>query len=160
DVWTRRAIRVGATLIVLARLYNLYALWRIHALHAPLLMASVLVSLLIGLGSFAATYAWWFDRRWREIALAMCASSVLAMTLFGIHTQRMELILLSLVMVTLVPSALLPWSPAWQGALGTVCFGLWILTTTALGQQPQDPPRWLAVIAAAAFAQFLLALRS
>src|SRR5215467_15652890 len=59
DVWTRRAIRVGATLIVLARLYNLYALWRIHALHAPLLMASVLVSLLMGLGSFAATYAWW-----------------------------------------------------------------------------------------------------
>jgi two-component system sensor histidine kinase/response regulator len=160
DEWTRRAIRVGGTLVVLARLINLYDLWRVNATHAGPIIASVLFSLLLALGTFAATYAPWFDRRWREIVLAMCASSVLAMTLFGIRTQRMEVILLSLVLVTLVPSALLPWSPAWQASLSTFCFGLWLLTTASLGQGAEDPPRWLAVIAAAAFAQFVVVLRT
>lgn len=160
DEWTRRAIRMGGSLVVLARLINLYDLWRVNATHAGPIIASVLFSLLLGLGTFAATYAPWFDRRWREIVLAMCASSVLAMTLFGIRTQRMEVILLSLVLVTLVPSALLPWSPAWQASLSTFCFGLWLLTTATLGQGAEDPPRWLAVIAAAAFAQFVVVLRT
>ena len=105
DEWTRRAIRVGGTLVVLARLINLYDLWRVHATHAGLIIAIALFSLLLGLGTFAATYAPWFDRRWREIVLAMCASSVLAMTLFGIRTQRMEVIMLSLVIVILVAGA-------------------------------------------------------
>src|SRR5215469_17711217 len=160
DEWTRRAIRVGATLIVLARLINLYDLWRVNASHAGLIITSILFSLVLALGTFAATYAPWFDRRWRETVLAMCASSVLAMTLFGIRTDRMEVIMLSLVVVTLVPSALLPWSPAWQASLSTFCLGLWLLTVAALGRQAEDPPRWLAVIAAAAFAQFVVVLRS
>ena len=160
DEWTRRAIRVGGTLVVLARLINLYDLWRVNATHAGPIIASALFSLLLGFGTFAATYAPWFDRRWREIVLAMCASSVLAMTLFGIRTQRMEVIMLSLVLVILVPSALLPWSPAWQASLSIFCFGLWLLTIAALGRQAEDPPRWLAVIAAAAFAQFVVVLRS
>jgi PAS domain S-box-containing protein len=160
DEWTRRAIRVGATLVVLARLINLYDLWRVNANHAGLIITSALFSLLLGGGTFAATYAPWFERRWREIVLAMCASSVLAMTLFGIRTQRMEVIMLSLVLVILVPSALLPWSPAWQAFLSTFCFGLWLLTIAALGRQAEDPPRWLAIVAAAAFAQFVVVLRS
>src|SRR5215472_6288743 len=160
DEWTRRAIRVGGTLVVLARLINLYDLWRVNATHAGPIIASALFSLLLGFGTFAATYAPWFDRRWREIVLAMCASSVLAMTLFGIRTQRMEVIMLSLVLVILVPSALLPWSPAWQASLSIFCFGLWLLTIAALGRQAEDPPRWLAVIAAAAFAQFVVVLRT
>jgi two-component system, sensor histidine kinase and response regulator len=160
DEWTRRAIRVGGTLVVLARIFNLYDLWRVNATHAGPIIASVLFSLLLGLGTFAATYAPWFERRWRETVLAMCASSVLAMTLFGIRTQRVEVILLSLVLVTLVPSALLPWSPAWQASLSAFCVGLWLLTIATLGQQAEDPPRWLAVIAAAAFAQFVVVLRS
>ena len=160
DEWTRRAIRVGGTLVVLARLINLYDLWRVNATHAGPIITSVLFSLLLGLGTFAATYAPWFDRRWREIVLAMCASSVLAMTLFGIRTLRMEVIMLSLVLVILVPSALLPWSPAWQASLSTFCFGLWLLTIAALGRAAEDPPRWLAVIAAAAFAQFIVVLRT
>jgi two-component system, sensor histidine kinase and response regulator len=159
DEWTRRAIRVGGTLVVLARIFNLYDLWRVNATHAGPIIASVLFSLLLGLGTFAATYAPWFERRWRETVLAMCASSVLAMTLFGIRTQRVEVILLSLVLVTLVPSALLPWSPAWQASLSAFCVGLWLLTIATLGQQAEDPPRWLAVIAAAAFAQFVVVLR-
>ncbi len=160
DEWTRRAIRVGGTLVVLARLLNLYDLSRVHATHAGPIIASALFSLLLGLGTFAATYAPWFDRRWREIVLAMCASSVLAMTLFGILTQRMEVIMLSLVLVILVPSALFPWSPVWQASLSTFCFGQWLLTIAALGRQAENPPRWLAVIAAAAFAQFVVGLRS
>ena len=160
DQWTRRAIRVATTLIVLARLINLYDLWRVNANHVGLVITSALFSVLVALGTFAATYAPWFERRWREIVLAMCASSVLAMTLFGIRTQRMEVIMLSLVLVILVPSALLPWSPAWQASLSTFCFGLWLLTIAALGRQAEDPPRWLAVIAAAAFAQFVVVLRS
>ncbi|MBV8137208.1 MAG: response regulator [Deltaproteobacteria bacterium] len=159
DKWTRRAIRVAASLIVLARLINLYDLWRVNANHAGLIITSALFSMLLGLGTLAATYAPWFDRRWREIVLAMAASSVLAMTLFGIRTQRMEVIMLSLVLVILVPSALLPWSPAWQACLSTFCFGLWLLTIATLGRQAEDPPRWLAVIAAAAFAQFVVILR-
>jgi two-component system, sensor histidine kinase and response regulator len=159
DEWTRRAIRVGGTLVVLARIFNLYDLWRVNATHAGPIIASVVFSLLLGLGTFAATYAPWFDRRWRETVLAMCASSVLAMTLFGIRTQRVEVILLSVVLVTLVPSALLPWSPAWQASLSAFCFGMWLLTIATLGQQAVDPPRWLAVIAAAAFAQFVVVLR-
>src|SRR5262249_38656551 len=155
-----RAIRVGATLIVLARLINLYDLWRVNASHAGLIITSILFSLVLALGTFAATYAPWFDRRWRAIALAMCASSVLAMTLFGIRTQRMQVLLLSLVLVTLVPSALLPWSSAWQGSLSTFCWGLWILTIAAFGQRAEAPPRWLAVIAAAAFAQLVVVLRT
>src|SRR5215469_12786130 len=145
DTWTRRAIRVGGALVVLARLINFYDLWRVNATHAGLIIATSLFSLLLGLATFAATYAPWFDRRWREIVLAMCASSVLAMTLFGIQTQRMDVILLSLVLVTLVPSALLPWSPSWQASLSAFCFGLWIVTIAALGQRAEDPPRWLAV---------------
>lgn len=160
DEWTRRAIRVAATLVVLARLINMYDLWRVNANHVGLVITSALFSVLVALGTFAATYAPWFERRWREIVLAMCASSVLAMTLFGIRTQRMEVIMLSLVLVILVPSALLPWSPAWQASLSTFCLGLWLLTIAALGRQAEDPPRWLAVIAAAAFAQFVVVLRS
>src|SRR6516162_10487492 len=66
DEWTRRAIRVAGTLVVLARLVNLYDLWRVHATHAGPIITSALFSLLLGLGTIAATYAPWFDGRWRE----------------------------------------------------------------------------------------------
>jgi len=143
-----------------ARLFNLYMLRGVSEPQVTLVKALSVFVLILSVAGFAATYVRWFDRRWREMALVMCALAVLAMTTFGIQTRRVELVLLSLVVMTLGTSALLPWSPAWQACLSAVCVALWVITVASLGTRPDDPPRWLAVVGVAAIAQFVVILRS
>jgi len=160
DEWTLRAIRAGAALVVLARLYNLYQLYSEPIPHSALLTGLVLFALLVCAASLAATYVPRAYPWWKEIVLVFAALSILSQVVVSVSSDIIELALVSMLMMMLIPSALLPWPPLWQAALNTWCLGLWIGVVVIVGRRPEDPPRWMAVIAAVAFSQLVVFLRS
>ena len=110
--------------------------------------------------TFAASYAPWFSRWWRAMALATCGISILSMTLFGAVSGRVELVFVSLLMMIFGTGAILPWSPAWQASISLLCFGLWGLEAYIIGYRPDDPPRWMAIAAAVILSQLIVTLRT
>ncbi len=162
DAWTRLAIRLGASGTALARLIDLYLMRTALAAGHHLAVAAFLVfALIASVLAVAATYMHRVDRYWRELAWALCAVSISSTTVFGVATDRGELVYASLILMIIASSALLPWSSLWQASLSALClalWGVWILfgphTTTI------DVWRWSAIAAAALMAEVVTIFRS
>ena len=160
DEWTLSAIRAGAALVIFARLYNLYQLYTQPVPHSALIVTLVLVALVVSAVSLAATYVPATYHWWKEIVLIFAGLSILSQVVVTVSSDIVELALVSILMMMLIPSALLPWTPIWQAALNTWCLGMWVGIVAVIGRRPEDPARWVAVVTAVAFSQMVVFLRT
>ena len=123
--WTLRTIRIGAIIVVVARLLTLALSRGAHLPYQGLTISLSAISVIIAIFTFCATYSQRLKQHWQLLILITCAASITTMTVFGALSGRIELLFVSVVVMIFATSALLPWSPVWQGALSLLCFALW-----------------------------------
>ncbi len=159
EEWIRAALRVGAIITALARVGDLY-LMRAATPHHFAVVSLLLFSLTASSLAVVATYLRWFDPHWRELTLGVCALSSLSATVFGVATGRDELIFVSLILMIIGSSAMLPWSSGWQASLSGFCFSLWAIPLAFGHGSATDLLHWMAIAAAAVLAQMAVIIRS
>ncbi len=159
DEWTRRAVRAIALVAIVSRTFMFFELGAANIPRSPSTVASLLFVILLASATFAASYAPWFMRYWRELTLAIGAILALAMARFAIATGRLEVLHIWLLLAMVGASAALPWSALWQGSFSALCVVLWgaagLLTHH---HDVDDLPRWVAIMAAAGLAQMIVLL--
>ncbi|MGO9603078.1 MAG: response regulator [Candidatus Binataceae bacterium] len=161
DQWTRGAIRTGSALIVVAGIVNLLQMRSGLLPYNPVSISCVLFNFVVSLAAAAATYASWFNRRWRELAWVMAASAVLGLTAVGISADRMELLYIPLLLMVVGSSMLLPWSPAWQASFSAFCLAAWGAGILVARHRDLDAPfRWVGIGAGALLAQLAVIFRT
>jgi two-component system sensor histidine kinase/response regulator len=159
DTWTLHAIRGAAAITAFNRAATIITMRSDSGPHVRIGIIFAAAAIVVSLVTIAASYASWFERWWRSMAWVTCAASLTAMDVFGIVTNRIELPFVAALIMLVGSSAVLPWPALFQDLLGAYTLFLWLGTTALMHRPPNDPPRWLAIIAAGMLAHLVVTFR-
>ena len=104
---------------------------------------------------FALTFTDWFEAYWRATVLLFCVLIIAAINRSSLVDRTEDPKFLSLLLLDMTCSALLPWGPIWQGALAIFCvlsFGLTYLNVTA---PPDAIADWMTFLSVLLFSEII-----
>jgi signal transduction histidine kinase len=127
---------------------------------AALDLADTLFSLVVGSVLFTLTFLVIFRDHWRSITWTACALIVACDGLTGARHREIVMFLVTVMLMMLGSSAILPWSVRWQGSFNILCVVAWSAVRLGIGRpDPEQAAQWLGVLTAAAIAQAVTAMR-
>jgi len=156
--WNLRLLRAGAAL--LAGFEIAYFILDRYIPPADTLTTTALHAGTVGVTALglAFTASNWFERYWRPVCLAnlLAIYLTLALRLLTGDAQPLSITL----MLTVIGSAILPWSARWQAVLAAAAVGA--MTVSSLTPAPdyaEATYQWVGVLVAVALGHFLLTMR-
>src|SRR5258708_39586032 len=122
-------------------------------------LADTLFSLAVGCALFTLTFTMIFAERWRSIAWIGCALIVLGDGVTGAIHREFVMFLVTVMLMMMGSSAILPWSVRWQGSFNILCVVAWSAVRLSAGRHDRDEAaQWIGVLTAAAIAQAVTAM--
>ncbi len=160
DNWPLRTVRCAAGLIVAAALITLANQKLLRESVAVLDLADTLFSLAVGCALFTLTFLMIFRDHWRSITWIACALIVACDGVTGARHGEIVMFLVTVMLMMLGSSAILPWSERWQGSFNFLCVMAWSAMRLGIGRpDPEEAAQWLGVLTAAVIAQAVTAMR-
>jgi PAS domain S-box-containing protein len=154
ETWTLRAARCAAGMIVISALITLANQKLVTDSVGALDLADTLFSLSVGCGLFTLTFTMIFRQRWRSIAWIGCALIIAGDGVTGAIHGEFVMFLVTVMLMMMGSSAILPWSVKWQGSFNILCVAAWSTMRLSAGpHSPDEAAQWVGVLTAAAIAQ-------
>jgi len=159
DTWPLRAARCASGLIVVSALISLANQKLVTDSVAALDLADNLFSLAVGCALFTLTFTMIFRERWRSIAWIGSALIVAGDGVTGARHGEFVMFLVTVMLMMMGSSAILPWSVRWQGSFNILCVVAWSAVRLSAGRHDRDEAaQWVGVLTAAAIAQAVTAM--
>jgi signal transduction histidine kinase len=160
DTWPLRTVRCAAGLIVASALITLANQKLVTDSVAALDLADTLFSLAVGCALFTLTFFMIFREHWRSITWIACALIVACDGVTGARHGEIVMFLVTVMLMMLGSSAILPWSVRWQGSFNVLCVVAWSAMRLGIGRpDPEEAAQWLGVLTASVIAQAVTAMR-
>ncbi len=160
DTFPLPAARCAAGLIVVSALITLANQKLVTDSGGALDLADTLFSLAIGCALFTLTFTMIFRERWRSIAWLGCALIVACDGVTGAIHGEFVMFLVTVMLMMMGSSAILPWSVRWQGSFNILCVVAWSAVRLSTGPHDRDEAaQWVGVFTAAVIAQAVTAMR-
>ena len=160
DTWPLRTVRCAAGLIVASALITLANQKLVTDSVAALDLADTLFSVAVGCALFTLTFFKIFRQRWRSIAWIGCALIVACDGFTGARHGEIVMFLVTVMLMMLGSSAILPWSVRWQGSFNILCVVAWSAVRLKVSRHDGDEAaQWLGVLTAGVIAQAVTAMR-
>jgi len=160
DTWPLRTVRCAAGLIVASALITLANQKLVRDSVAALDLADTLFSFTVGCALFTLTFPMIFRERWRSITWIACALIVACDGVTGARHGEIVMFLVTVMLMMLGSSAILPWSVRWQGSFNILCVVAWSVVRLSVARHDSDEAaQWLGVLTAAAIAQAVTSMR-
>src|SRR5580704_14881019 len=137
DTWPLRAARWAAGLIVVSAVITFANQKLVTDSVGALDLADNLFSLAVGCALFTLTFTMIFRQRWRSIAWIGCALIVACDGLTGAIHGEFVMFLITVMLMMMGSSAILPWSVSWQGSFNILCVVAW--SVVRLSSRPHTP---------------------
>ena len=158
--WPLRTVRCAAGLIVASALITLANQKLVTHSVAALDLADTLFSLAVGSALFTLTFLVIFRDHWQSITWIACALIVACDGVTGARHGEIVMFLVTVMLMMLGSSAILPWSVRWQGSFNILCVVAWSAVRLGIGRpDPEEAAQWLGVLTAAAISQAVTAMR-
>ena len=107
-------------------------------------LADTLFSLSVGCGLFTLTFTMIFRQRWRSIAWIGCALIIAGDGVTGAIHGEFVMFLVTVMLMMMGSSAILPWSVRWQGSFNILCVAAWSTVRLSAGPHtPDEAAQWV-----------------